>query len=318
LILVLAVISTIGDRRLEEGFITFAGAVLTPNTGGVLMRELERAGTQTGVSVAGVVVLLWGTLRIFRGLDRAFSDIYETEAHNSVADQVADGTLVLLTFCLALVAGWGMNAVLSRYGPGLLVGATRQVVLVFGLAITFFPAYYVSRHGRYGAGSPLGRVRRRDRFDGVRGCLPAVRGVQIARIERRHGHLDLAHVAVLQRPGRVTRRGLQRRPLESEPGRQHRAGDRRDFPPDRAEEVAERCEHLLASLQELDANLAAGTGIDIAGDDGEAHLPPPRRVEIDDGTASAIPGDGVVSLAIEWDPRETAKTDDAAKSVQMG
>jgi len=143
LILVLAVISTIGDRRLEEGFITFAGAVLTPNTGGVLMRELERAGTQTGVSVAGVVVLLWGTLRIFRGLDRAFSDIYETEAHNSVADQVADGTLVLLTFCLALVAGWGMNAVLSRYGPGLLVGATRQVVLVFGLAITFFPVYYV-------------------------------------------------------------------------------------------------------------------------------------------------------------------------------
>jgi hypothetical protein len=75
---------------------------------------------------------------------------------------------------------------------------------------------------------------------------------------------------------------------------------------------------LLASLRELDANLAAGTGIDIAGDDGEAHLPPPRRVEIDDGTASAIPGDGVVSLAIEWDPRETAKTDDAAESVQMG
>lgn len=143
MILVLAVISTIGDRRLEEGFITFAGAVLTPNTGGVLMRELERAGTQTGMSVAGVVVLLWGTLRIFRGLDRAFSDIYETEAHNSVADQVADGTLVLLTFCLALVAGWGMNAVLSRYGPGLLVGATRQVVLVFGLAITFFPMCYL-------------------------------------------------------------------------------------------------------------------------------------------------------------------------------
>jgi membrane protein len=90
------------------------------------------------------------------------------------------------------------------------------------------------------------------------------------------------------------------------------------FPPDHAEEVAERCEHLLASLRELDANLAAGTGIDIAGDDGEAHLPPPRRVEIDDGTASAIPGDGVVSLAIEWDPRETAKTDDAAESAQMG
>lgn len=143
LVLVLTVISTIGDRALETAFVSFAETVLTPSTGGILIGQLETAGTSTGLSILGLGVLLWGTLRIFRGLDTAFSDIYETSSANSFADQLGDGVVVFLTFGMALVAGWAINSILSSVDPGLLATVIRPVVLVFGLAITFVPMYYI-------------------------------------------------------------------------------------------------------------------------------------------------------------------------------
>lgn len=143
LVLVLTIISTVGDRSLESAFISFAGTVLTPSTGGVLIEQLETAGTSTGFSILGLAVLLWGTLRIFRGLDTAFSDIYETESANSLGDQFTDGIVVFLTFGLALVAGWSINSILSTVEPGLIAVITRPVVLVIGLVVTFLPMYYI-------------------------------------------------------------------------------------------------------------------------------------------------------------------------------
>jgi membrane protein len=143
LVLVLTVISTVGDRALETAFVSFAETVLTPSTGGVLIDQLEAAGTSTGLSLLGLGVLLWGTLRIFRGLDTAFSDIYETSSANSFADQLTDGVVVFLTFGLALVAGWAINSILSSVDPGTAATVIRPVVLVIGLAITFVPMYYI-------------------------------------------------------------------------------------------------------------------------------------------------------------------------------
>jgi membrane protein len=143
LVLVLTVISTVGDRSLETAFVSFAGTVLTPSTGGVLINQLETAGTSTGLSILGLGILLWGTLRIFRGLDTAFSDIYETESANSFTDQLTDGVVVFLTFGLALVAGWAINSIMSTVAPGVIATVIRPVVLIFGLALTFVPMYYI-------------------------------------------------------------------------------------------------------------------------------------------------------------------------------
>ncbi|MGN8216569.1 YihY/virulence factor BrkB family protein [Halococcus sp. PRR34] len=143
LVLVLTIISTVGDRSLETAFVSFAERVLTPSTGGVLIGQLETAGTSTGLSILGLGVLLWGTLRIFRGLDTAFSDIYETGSANTFTDQLTDGVVVFLTFGLALVAGWAINSILSSVDPGVIATIIRPVVLIIGLAITFVPMYYI-------------------------------------------------------------------------------------------------------------------------------------------------------------------------------
>ncbi|WP_049898243.1 YhjD/YihY/BrkB family envelope integrity protein [Halococcus agarilyticus] len=142
LLLVIAVLSAVGNPP-EEAIVSLAGAVLTEDAGDALLRELDAAGASTGVSALGGVVLLWGALRIFRGLDTAFSAIYETEAHNTIADQFADAVVVFLTVGLAIAVAWGVDAVLATDGPGLGAWLLERLVLVCGLGLVLLPMYYV-------------------------------------------------------------------------------------------------------------------------------------------------------------------------------
>jgi membrane protein len=139
-LLVLAVIAAVGDASLEQSFIAVARAVLTEGASDLLVAELRR--TSTSVSLFGVVVLVWGTLRIFRGLDTAFSDIYESEAANTFADQLMDGLVVLGTFALALIAAALVESVVT-FGDGLAGWLLRRAFLVVGLSVVFFPMYLI-------------------------------------------------------------------------------------------------------------------------------------------------------------------------------
>jgi membrane protein len=142
LLLLLTVASLVGDRSIEQAIIAVASAMLSQGAGDVLVSELRSSTGATGVSALGVAVLLWGTLRIFRGLDTAFSDIYETEAANSFLDQILDGLVVLVGVAIAIVA--------AGYLQDLVVTGMQQVdyvvggvAAVAGIALAFYPMYYV-------------------------------------------------------------------------------------------------------------------------------------------------------------------------------
>ncbi|MFB6080606.1 MAG: YihY/virulence factor BrkB family protein [Haloferacaceae archaeon] len=143
LLLVLAAINALGSTTLQAGLVALTEAVLTPGAGQALVTELRATNGTTGVSVLGGVLLVWGTLRIFRGLDTAFSDIYESSAANGFADQMLDGVVVLITVALAVVVGslaetrlGGLSAI-----PGGWI--VQRLVLVAGLTVVLFPMYYV-------------------------------------------------------------------------------------------------------------------------------------------------------------------------------
>lgn len=139
--LLLYVASGLGNASLEAGLIRLSRAVFTEGTQDVLITEMRNASQSTGLSVLGVGVLLWGTLRIFRGLDTAFSDIYETEARNTFVDQLGDGVVVLVCIAVAILVGATLERSLSFDGTaGWVVG---RAVLVVGLGLAFFPMYYV-------------------------------------------------------------------------------------------------------------------------------------------------------------------------------
>ena len=143
LLFVLTVLATIGNAGLEGAVIGIVEAMLTPEASAALVDQLRQAGSATGLSVLGGLVLLWGTLRIFRGLDTAFSDIYETEAENTFVDQVTDGLLVLVTATVAIVAAVAVQAWVPLYGSGLLVSAFHWLLMVAGLGAALYPMYYV-------------------------------------------------------------------------------------------------------------------------------------------------------------------------------
>lgn len=109
LLLVLAVVGSVGARSLEQALVTIVQAAITPAASEVLIQELEEASLS--VSVLGVLILVWGALRIFRSLDTAFSDIYDTEGRNPLGDQLADGILVFGTLLLLVM---GVLAVEAR------------------------------------------------------------------------------------------------------------------------------------------------------------------------------------------------------------
>jgi membrane protein len=142
LVLVLAALSALGDRTLVEAFLRLMESVLSVGAGDAVFDELASARGSLSASIVGGAVLVWGTLRIFRGLDQAFSDIYESEAANTFVDQLGDGVVVLGTFAVAILGGVVVNSVFPATGDPLL-SLVRRLLFVGGLALTFFPMYYI-------------------------------------------------------------------------------------------------------------------------------------------------------------------------------
>lgn len=141
LVLLLTVLSLVGRTRLETDLIGMVGAAVTPGAAGVLVDELQH--TSTGASLLGVAVLVWGVLRIFRSLDAAFSDIYETEAENTLADQFVDGIVVFGSMAAVIL----LTVVIeSRLAFGTGSGGwwlLHRVLLVGVVGLALVPMYYL-------------------------------------------------------------------------------------------------------------------------------------------------------------------------------
>jgi len=143
LLLVLFVVSSLGGERVANDFLLALAGYLTPDFRRVLVRTATNATSSTGGSLLGVAVLVWGTLRIFRGLDHAFSDIYDSEAANTLVDELTDAVAVFLAIGLAILAvALADEAVgLAVFGPAAVV--VRPLLSVAAIALALFPMYFV-------------------------------------------------------------------------------------------------------------------------------------------------------------------------------
>ncbi len=142
LILLLTFVSVVGGG-LEARLVGAVERSLPGPIADVVVQILSVETTATGASVVGLVVLVWGTLKIFRGLDTAFSEIYETEANNSFLDQVVDGVVVLVALVVSVVATVAVSAVFAAFSDVIPFGGVlTPLVLVAGLVLAFFPMYY--------------------------------------------------------------------------------------------------------------------------------------------------------------------------------
>lgn len=143
-LLTLAVVAaTLGDPVVLQSAIRLSETYLTPTGTALLVDELQNGTGRTFTSVFSVLLLFWSGLRVFRGLDTAFSLLYDTVGTEGILAQVRDALLVFGLFVAALVVSVGVGLAVAVWGVAPLDWLLGSALLVLPLVLVFLPIYYV-------------------------------------------------------------------------------------------------------------------------------------------------------------------------------
>ncbi|MFC7204855.1 YihY/virulence factor BrkB family protein [Haloferax namakaokahaiae] len=142
-LLVLAVVITtaIGGAELQAQLEALVNQYLVPAGQGIVQRALEDQTGQGSVGVVSLGLTVWGALKLFRGLDIAFSRIYGSES-GGIVDQLKDGTIALVSIGLGTVGVAVLTALIAILDLPF-VQLLSPLMLFLTLCAAFFPLYYV-------------------------------------------------------------------------------------------------------------------------------------------------------------------------------
>ena len=143
LVLLTVVASAVGSEALATAVLDVVKGFL-PEVGRLVVEQgLEDANASVGASAVGLLALLWGTAKIFRAMDAAFAEIYDTERKVSLLDQFRDAVVVVFALAVGVAALVAVDTVFALPSNVPFRGAMQVVLGVVGLAFVFFPMYYV-------------------------------------------------------------------------------------------------------------------------------------------------------------------------------
>jgi len=147
LLLTLVAASVLGGPALAARLGESATASFGDEAGTLVESALTNAAGRGGATLVGTAVLLWSGLKLFRGLDVAFSTVYGTAAEQTLFDQLRDGSVTLLGVGAGVVVTVALGiatAEIDRTVVGLdLANVVGSVLLLCGLTLVFLPLYYV-------------------------------------------------------------------------------------------------------------------------------------------------------------------------------
>ncbi len=143
LLLLTLVLSTVGGEQFVDEVLELTATVLPEPGQGVVGTALRNASGNVGASLVGVVALVWGTVRIFRAMDAAFAEIYDTDRTTSLVGRAQDALVVLLALGAAAIVAVLFESLIEVPDAVPLAGLLDALLAVFGLAVAFFPMYYV-------------------------------------------------------------------------------------------------------------------------------------------------------------------------------
>jgi YihY family inner membrane protein len=141
LILALVVASLVGGPDLQATVASLADQFLLPVGEQLVGDALGNTDGRSGMTVAGVLLLTWSALKLFRGMSVAFARIYGTESVGLV-EQLTEGLVTLVgvgvgTLAILLLIG------LLGFVPSPVVAVVAPFALVVLLVVAFLPLYYV-------------------------------------------------------------------------------------------------------------------------------------------------------------------------------
>ena len=143
LLLLVVVASVVFGETIADQLVTVAGDFLTPTGAETISTAVSSVGGRTGASVFGLGVLVWSTLKVFRGLDTAFVSLYGVETQPDFLQQIADAVSVVF----AVGVGIGLMVVVGTFVAAAdaipLIGTASILALPMFLTAVFFPMYYL-------------------------------------------------------------------------------------------------------------------------------------------------------------------------------
>lgn len=142
LVLVFFLVTIVGDEQFAAS-VTETTEGMLPESGQLLVEEaIEDSPATAGSTLVGVVVLLWGSLKIFRGLDTAFSEIFGSTADSSFVSDLFDALIVFGAIGGALLAAAAAGILFAFIPAFPFDGVVQSAILVVVLVLAFFPMYY--------------------------------------------------------------------------------------------------------------------------------------------------------------------------------
>ncbi|WP_123535833.1 YihY/virulence factor BrkB family protein [Halosimplex salinum] len=142
LMLLLAVASAVGGEDLASEVVAVTGDALSPVGQDLLRTTLVDASGRAPATLVSLPLLAWSTLKVFRGLDIAFSRVYGTEAAPSFLGRVRDAVVALGAVGVGLAALVVVGTLVSYSGVAF-AGVLGTVSLVVVLTVVFAPLFYV-------------------------------------------------------------------------------------------------------------------------------------------------------------------------------
>lgn len=110
----------------------------------MVSQALTNPSGRAAASVVGFFGVVWSALKLFRGLDQAFDEIYADEVDVSLLGQVWDGIVVIVGIALSVALVVAVGAALSILNLQIpFANVLGSLVLIVVLAIAFLPIYYV-------------------------------------------------------------------------------------------------------------------------------------------------------------------------------
>jgi len=150
LLLLVVVATAVFGEVIAGELVATAGDFLTPAGEEAVAGAIGSAGGRTGASVLGLAVLLWSTLKVFRGLDTAFAELYGVKEPPDFVKQLTDAGSVVLGVGVGLGVMVVVGAFVAAADAIPAVEAVSILVLPGLLAVAFLPMYYLLPQPRIG------------------------------------------------------------------------------------------------------------------------------------------------------------------------
>lgn len=136
------VASAVGGQELANQITDQTSNFLAPAGQEAIEGAITGESGRGGASIAGSVVLLWSALKLFRGLDTAFSMVYDAGQDKSIVAQIVTALIVFLSILLAVVGMLALGAVFALLPAIPFIGYVTPLFALVALSVVFLPMYY--------------------------------------------------------------------------------------------------------------------------------------------------------------------------------